>query len=185
MPALPDLSGVRTPLALATVITLVFEALFLKWFTAAESSMERIAAGSIAAVVLVVFLVIVLSRDGAALTPNAKALIGTWDFTSRSEHGKVGTGEVSISRSLNRLVLSGFLEVDGTRVGTFSSQVTRVNDNRLIFYYVLRDLQRGENMDAVSVLVFDPESPDALRGDWIVASRTPRHGSVEYTRRSA
>lgn len=170
--------------ALGAVLLIVFESLFLLWFSNAEDPNERIIAGVIAAVVLIVFLLKILSKENAQISPHAEKLVGKWTLTSISSSGTEGHGTLSIAKSKNQIAISGVLHEGGKQVGTFNSEVTRVNENRIIFYYVLRDSSKNENMDAVSILVFDPNDPNELHGDWIVASKTPRHGSVKYVRES-
>ncbi len=173
---------ITTKFSLAAVLTLAFESLFLVWFSSASDSVERIAAGGLAALVLVVFLLRTFSKDGPSLDASAMKLVGNWEISSISQKGAIGTGTLSISHAKSQLYLAGILYENGEQIGTFSSEVTRVNENRLIFYYVLRDRNKMEMMDAVSIVVFDPNEPTELKGDWIVASRTPRHGSVTYKR---
>jgi len=168
--------------ALGTVLLIAFESLFFLWFSTAESSNERIVAGVIAAIVLIVFLSKMLVKEKFHLNPHAGKLVGKWKFSSTSSSGTAGSGTLSISISSGQIIISGVLLEDGEQIGTFSSEVTRVNENRIIFYYVLRDSSKNESMDAVSILVFDPNDPNELHGDWIVASKTPRHGSVKYIR---
>ncbi len=176
-----DPSKITSKFGLATVITLAFESLFFLWFQSATESIERIIAGVLAALVLVVFLFRVFSKDGGMLDPSAKKLIGKWTFSSTSQNGTKGTGTLNISSNLkNELIINGLLYIDGNQIGPFKSEVTRVNENRLIFYYVLRD--GFESIDAVSILVFDSEEPNELNGDWIVASKKPMHGCVTYKR---
>ncbi len=177
-----DPSKIKGRYALAAVIALVFESLFIAWFASASNSYERIAAGALAAVVLLAFLYMTLSNRMVAIDPGAKKLLGKWEFESVSQKGTRGTGNLSISHSGSNLVISGTLDEKGEQIGTFNSEVVRVNENRLIFYYVLRDTKKYENMDAVSIVVFDPNEPNELNGDWIVASKTPRHGSIKYRR---
>lgn len=168
--------------ALGAVLLIVFESIFLLWFHNAEDPTKRIVAGVIAAVILVFFLIIVLSRDKSQTSPHAEKLVGKWTLSSTSSSGSKGAGSLNISISNGQISISGVLLEDGKQIGTFSSEVTRVNENRIIFYYILRDSSKNETMDAVSILVFDPNDPKELHGDWIVASKTPRHGSVKYTR---
>ncbi len=178
-----DPSKINNKFALAAVITLAFESLFFLWFNSANSTQERIAAGILASLVLCVFLFRIFSKEKYHLDKNAKKLIGKWEFESKSAHDKVGKGTLNISFSArNTLNISGVLYEDGEQIGTFNSEVARVNENRLIFYYILRDRKKMENMDAVSIVIFDPNEPNELNGDWIVASKVPRHGSVKYKR---
>lgn len=177
-----DPSKIRSRLGLATVITLAFEALFLLWFQSSTNSYERVAAGILATLVLIAFLFRALSPATVPLDPGAKKLLGKWEFDSVSQKGTKGTGILNIAHSGHNLFISGTLCEDGNQIGTFSSEVVRVNENRLIFYYILRDTIKFENMDAVSIVVFDPSEPNELNGDWIVASKTPKHGSVIYKR---
>jgi hypothetical protein len=177
-----DPTKITSKFGIATVIVIAFESLFFLWFQSATEPMERIAAGVLAAIVLVIFLFRVFTKDKSVLDPSAKKLVGKWNFTSTSNKGKEGHGTLNISNMNNHLHISGVLFEGGKQTGTFNSEVTRVNQNRLIFYYVLRDQNKMENMDAVSIVVFDPEEPKELNGDWIVASKTPHHGSVSYTR---
>ena len=178
-----DPAKIRNRYALATVLLLVFESLFVLWFKSAGSWQERVAAGLLAAIALLAFFyMIFLSRSTAILDPSAKKLQGKWQFESNSQGGHAGTGTSSIAVAGSNVMISGILFEAGEQVGTFSSEVVRVHENRVVFYYVLRDTKKGENMDAVSILIFNPDDPNELNGDWIVASKIPRHGSVKYTR---
>ncbi len=171
---------ITTKFGLAALLTLAFESLFLFWFGSASDSLERIAAGSLATLVLVVFLFRTFSTRKPDIDANAMKLVGKWEVQSESQKGSIGEGELNISFSNGNLSLAGVLSEGGEQIGTFASEVTRVNENRLIFYYVLRDRKKMENMDAVSIVIFDPNDPTELQGDWIVASKTPRHGTVKY-----
>lgn len=178
-----DPSKITTKFNLATVIVLAFEALFILWLKTASDSNERMVAGFLAAAVLIIFIYRTFTIGKVPteeLDPNASKLIGKWEIDSKSSNGTVGEGELTISLTGNHLNIFGNLYVDGERLGSILSEVTRVNENRLIFYYVLRDTVHEENMDAVSILLFDPEDPKTLNGDWIVASKTPkpRHGNL-------
>lgn len=182
-----DPSKITTKFNLATVIVLAFEALFFLWLKTASNSNERIIAGILAAGLLVVFIYRTFTIGKVSsneLDPNASKLLGKWAIDSTSSNETKGTGELTISLIGSHLNLFGNLDVDGKRLGSIHSEVTRVNENRLIFYYVLRDTVNNENMDAVSILFFDPENPETLYGDWIVASKypKPRHGNLTLRR---
>lgn len=101
MPIKFDPTKITNKFGLAAVITLAFETLFFLWFQSASDSIERIAAGVLATLILVIFLFRIFSKDTLSLD---------------------------------------------------------------------------------SKLVFDPDDPNELNGDWIVASKMPRHGSVTYKR---
>jgi hypothetical protein len=177
-----DPTKITSKFGIASVIVIAFESLFFLWFQSATESLERVTAGGLAAIVLVIFLFRVFAKDEPMLDPGAKKIVGKWKFISTSSKGNEGHGMLTISNVDNNLCISGVLYEGDKQTGTFNSEVTRVNQNRLIFYYVLRDQNKMENMDAVSIVVFDPEEPKELNGDWIVASKTPHHGSIRYTR---
>ncbi len=137
----------------AIVLTLVFESLFLLWFQSGSSSYERIAAGLLATLVLIVFLFRMSPSVGVATARRGAAdqLIGKWDFVSTPQSGPKGKGSMTIARDGGELRIEGTLSEGHETIGPFHSELAGVKDTRLIFYYILRDKTIG-SVDAISIL---------------------------------
>ncbi len=180
---------ITTTKALLTAFLLIFETIFVFWLFKATSSFERIVAGIIIAAVFVFFLIIVKQLEKPVDVPSTtnelyKAIIGKWDYKSESSHGTIRTGWCEISVRDGELTLAGNFTKDGKGVGSWESQVARVRENRLIFYYILKDNSTEEHafVDAVTILVFQGDKPTQMEGDWIVVGKDKKYGRVDYTR---
>lgn len=181
-----DPSKIRTRLAFASLLTLTFEALFILWFTNASTAAERIVAGILSAVVLLSFLIIVfdskiLSKPDLVILTKAKKLVGKWQVTSRSRTGLISTGIMHIARDGNSLAIKCDLYLDEKLLGNIHSSIVKVNENRLIYQYQMYVAPKAITMDAVSIMLFDPDAPETMNGNWIVASTSeaPHCGTIE------
>ncbi len=168
---------------------LIVESVLIYWLSKASSSFERIFAGILITIIFIVFMVIVRQMNRTDSVPATvkeqyKAVCGRWDYRSESSHGTIRTGWCEISVQDGELSLAGNFSKDGKGVGSWQSQVARVRENRLIFYYVLNDNSDAghQSVDAVTILVFQGEKPAQMEGDWIVVGKEKKYGRVDYTR---
>ena len=184
-----DISKINGPYALLGAFLLIFESILVFWIFRAEGSIERISAGLLATVNLMAFLLVVIriTNKKPEMPPHnalLDSLCGKWEYHSVSITGAKRDGTCTIKKQDGQLVVTGNYKKDGARVGSWHSEMTRVRDNRLIFYYILRDTSHedAETVDAVTILIFDPDDPTTMEGDWIVVGKDKKHGRVDYKR---
>jgi len=187
-----DPSKIKSPYGALAAFLLVVQAVLIYWFAAAETSFERIAAGIVLTVNAFLFLAALIkvsripSAEAAADLKLARQLCGNWIYSSEASSGDTAAGDCTITLAGNQLVLSGTYKVNGVLVGTWSTEMTRLRENRILFYYVLRDKSPGHGLsDAVSVLLFDPQNLAEMVGDWILVGKESRQGSVRFTRKDS
>lgn len=186
-----DPSKIKSPFSALAAFLLVLQAVLIYWLAAAETSTERIAAGIVLTVNAFLFLATLFriarlpSAESTADLKLARQLCGRWSYASESSSGDTATGDCTITLAGNQLVLSGTYHLNGDLVGTWSTEMTRLRENRILFYYVLRDKSPGHGLsDAVSVLLFDPQDLEEMVGDWIVVGQESRQGSVKFRRKA-
>lgn len=184
-----DPSKITGTYPLLAAFLLIGETVLIYWLSKATTSFERIIAGILITIIFIVFMIIVKQMNRvddvpATIKEQFKAVCGKWDYRSESSHGTVRTGWCEISVQNGELTLSGNFTKDGKGVGSWQSEVARVRENRLIFYYILNDNsnQEHQSVDAVTILIFQGDKPATMEGDWIVVGKEKKYGRVDYTR---
>jgi hypothetical protein len=158
------------------------------YFELTDQARGIVAVGPIAAYVgLVLVGWRIYLRISATLSPPHPALrhlLGDWTLKSISARGNIGEGKCQISSVQGRLSLSGDFVENGVYIGSWSSEIAQLKDNRLHMVYTLRELKKGEmrTIDCLCTLSFGSPPISQMTGIWIVAGQKDRVGNVTYTK---
>jgi hypothetical protein len=93
-------------------------------------------------------------------------------------------GHCIIRRSGGLLTLAGELKQGNESVGSWHSEMTRINNNYLRIFYEMEEIQQGQPQRTEGLCTVSLGVPpiNELNGYWVVVGREEMLGSVKYTR---
>ena len=188
--------NVLVDLAATFLVPLIPAVLLYELFSSLNSASmiqdnEGIKLGGPAALYFVLLIVALryMNQWRTKLDPLAqlkKALVGTWDVTSVSSHGRkaISTSKFRLDDNDLTLVGGSFVEEDKT-VGVWTPDhiILDRSPEEVIFLYDLKDTSAGVNSRGLMELTMVSEKPLTMQGTWEVIGKNHHSGTVTFVMR--